>query len=283
MMRSYLFTPAHRESLIARAHERGADAVLLDLEDSVPRDQKQAARDLLPEAVATLAKNGMPVIVRVNADLGNCIRDLETAALNDVHAIMLPKVMGADHLRLVNDYLSTLERQAKLPDGQIRLIALIETAEALLNAAAIAKASPRLMALAFGTEDFSTDCGHAPSVAALKGPAQALIQAAKAAGLQAIGLPSSIAEINDMDAYRDCTTLGRAIGFDGVMCIHPRQVGVVNQVFTPSAAEIEHATRVVDTFDAAVAQGLGAIMLDGKMIDPPIVARAQAMLQSLHR
>ena len=280
MIRSYLFTPAHRESLVARAHQRGADAILLDLEDSVPRDQKQMARDGLPEAVALLASHKMPVIARVNADLGECVRDLEAAILSDIHTIMLPKVMGADHLRLIGDYLSILERQAKLPEGKTRLIALIETAEALLDVPAIAKASPRLTALAFGTEDFSTDCGFPPSANALQAPAQSLIFAAKAAGLQAIGLPGSIAEIDDMNAYLGCIELGRSIGFDGVMCIHPRQVDVVNRVFTPSDAEFEHAARVVETFDMAVKQGLGAVMLDGKMIDPPIVARAQAMLQS---
>ncbi|WP_425084564.1 HpcH/HpaI aldolase/citrate lyase family protein [Ruegeria profundi] len=278
MIRSYLFTPAHRPELVARAHERGADAILLDLEDSVPRDHKQAARDGLADAVGALKQHGMTVAIRVNADLGECVRDLEAAILPGVEAIMLPKVIGADHLRLVDDYLSMLERQAKMPDGQIKLIALIETAQALQNGADIAKATPRLTALAFGTEDFSTDCGHAPSVEALQAPAQTLVLEAKSAGLRAIGLPGSIAEIKDMDAFGDSVTLGRAIGFDAVMCIHPRQVSMVNAAFTPSATDIDHATRVSQAFDAAVAQGLGAVMLDGKMIDPPIVARAQAML-----
>ncbi len=280
MIRSYLFTPAHRPELIARAHERGADAILLDLEDSVPRDQKQAARYGLAEAVSMLTNRAVPVVIRVNADLGECVRDLEAAIQPGVDAIMLPKVIGADHLHLVADYLLMLERQARLPEGQIKLIALIETAQGLMNAACIAKATPRLTALAFGTEDFSTDCGHAPSVEALKGPAQSLIHAAKAGGLQAIGLPGSIAELHDMDSFRACVDLGRAIGFDAVLCIHPRQVEIVDAVFTPSVSEIEQATRVVEAFGRATKQGLGAVMLEGKMIDPPIVARAQSMLQS---
>lgn len=280
MIRSYLFTPAHRAGLVARAHERGADAILLDLEDSVPRDRKQAARDGLADTVSTLVAQDMPVIVRVNADLGECVRDLEAAILPGVEAIMVPKVIGADHLRLIDDYLSLLERQNKVQDRQIGLIALIETTEALLHASVIARSTPRLKALAFGTEDFSTDCGCLPSAAALQPAAQSLIWAAKSAGLEAIGLPASIAEIDNVDLFRTSVELGRSIGFDGVMCIHPRQVGVVNSVFAPNADEINYATRVVEAYETAVGQGLGAIMLDGKMIDLPIVVRAQAMLQS---
>jgi len=278
MTRSYLFTPAHQERLVSRAHERDADVVLLDLEDSVPIDQKSAARTMLPSSVSHLVGQGAQVVVRVNRDLAECVADLRAATLPDVAAVMLPKVAGPDHIALVDEYLSACECTAGLPDRQISLIALIETPAALLQVSQIAAASPRLSALALGTEDFSTECGFAPNSENLFSPCQQLIFAARAAGLQAIGLPGSIAEVADMPCFAASVQQAKSMGFDGILCIHPKQVAVVNETFAVTPEERQEAERIVKAFEQALAENRAAIQLDGKMIDPPIVGRAQALL-----
>lgn len=278
MIRSYLFTPAHQDHLVARAHDRGADAVLLDLEDSVPLAQKAAARAALGGSVAMLKAQGAHVAVRVNCGLALCAADLEAAVQAGADAVMLPKVMGPDHVALADEHLSACERAAGRRDRQTGLIALIETPAALLDARRIASASPRLTALALGTEDFATECGFVPSPETLFAPAQQLIFAARAGGVQAIGLPGSIAEIRDMGRFAATARQARQMGFDGVLCIHPKQVARVNAAFAVSEEERAQAARIVAAFDLAAAENRAAAELDGKMIDPPIVARAQALL-----
>lgn len=277
MGRSYLFTPAHQERLLARAHERGADVVLLDLEDSVPPGHKPGARAGLAQTVAALAAKGARVAVRVNAGLGDLARDIEAACLPGVETLMVPKVASPDFLRLVAGHLAACEAEAGL-SRPIDLIALIESAEGLLNAAAIARA-PRLTALAFGTEDFSADCGISPTPETLTTPAQQLIWAARAAGIAALGLPASIADVTDTARFESHAALGQRLGFDGVLCIHPRQVEIVNRLYSPAPEALEEARRIVAAYEAALAKGQGAVLLDGKMIDPPVVARALTLLR----
>jgi citrate lyase subunit beta/citryl-CoA lyase len=149
----------------------------------------------------------------------------------------------------------------------------------LLQAADIATATPRLTALALGGEDFSADCGFQPTAETLALPCQQLVLAARAAGVEAIGLPGSIAEIDDMDKFACSVRKARACGLDGVLCVHPQQVEAVNAVFAPTSEELARAERMVSAFEAAQREGTGAILLDGKMIDPPVVERARAMLR----
>jgi citrate lyase subunit beta / citryl-CoA lyase len=287
LIRAYLFTPAHEARFTDRAHQRGADAVLLDLEDSVPPGQKARAREILPGVVAGLSERltaqGAQLVIRVNRDLANCVADLQVACRAGVSAIMLPKVSGPDHIRLIDEFLCSCEREAGLTERQTGLIALIETPGALQQVAEIARASKRLTALVIGTEDFSMECGFDPTPENLFAPCQQIIVAARAAGIEAIGLPGSIAEVQDIAHYTQTVQRAKAMGFDGVLCIHPKQVAVVNDCFAISAAERDQAQRIVDAYDTALAQNRGAVMLDGKMIDPPVVARAQAVLATVFR
>lgn len=277
MARSYLFTPAHQERLLTRAHERGADVVLLDLEDSVPPDKKSVARSGLAQAVAGLVAHGVQVAVRVNSGLSELARDIEAVCLPGVQAVMVPKVANPDRLRLIAEALTLREAQAGLA-RPIALIALVETAEGLLNAPMIARA-PRLSALAFGTEDFSADLGISPTPEALAAYAQQLILAAKAAGVPALGLPGSIADVADIARFHDVATLGQRLGFEGALCVHPRQVEIVNRLYNPSVEALIYAARIIEAYEAASVNGQGAVLLDGKMVDPPVVARALRLLR----
>lgn len=283
MNRSYLFVPAHREKLVSKAHERGADAIILDLEDGVPDEEKEAARSALPDSASRLAASSQPLIVRVNATLTQCARDIEAALAAGVKRLMIPKAESSGQLVWIDQCLNELELRAERPLGSVTLIPLIETPQALLNAKEIAKASPRMEALAFGSEDFSLACGHEPSRDALTAPFQHLILAAKSAGIQAIGVPDSIALIADLERFKTAIDLGKRLGSDGVLCIHPKQVTEVNKAYQPSRAEIDHALEMIDIFEKAQAQGLGAVMFKGEMIDPPVIKRAQAIVRQISR
>lgn len=276
--RSILFVPADREKFVAAAHTRGADAVQLDLEDSIPAERKAAARLALDHAVDTVTGHGVDVLVRVNRDLRNMVEDLATAIRPGVTAVTIPKVLGADHLTLVDELISELEMARGMTVGETRLIAMIETLDALAAAREIARAAPRLGGITLGSEDFSADGGFEPTPALLHGPCQQIVFAARAAGLEAYGFPGSIAEFSDLDALRAVLADARAMGFGGAFCIHPAQVAPINQAFRPDADSIAQAQRIVRAYEEAVAERRGAVTLDGSMIDLPVVRRARATL-----
>lgn len=278
MWRSLLFIPATADNFLAKAHQRGADAIILDLEDSIPADRKAQARHCIAAAVARLRAHGLDVLVRINAPWRLAVRDLEAAVLEGVTAIMAPKVAGPDHVNALDETIAELESERGLASGSVKLIGLIETPAALLQAAAIARASPRLQALTLGGEDFALALGAAPSIELLRQPCQDLQIACKAAGRDALGHPGSIAEFRDLAAYRRSVEAGRDLGFEGGAAIHPAQVAILNEVFSPSAADIDFARRCVTAYENALREGKGAISLDGKMIDVPVVERARALL-----
>jgi citrate lyase subunit beta / citryl-CoA lyase len=277
--RSSLFIPAHEERFIAKAHLRGAEAIILDLEDSVPLEAKGLARAAVITAAARLKDHGLAVVVRVNRDLANCVADLEAALLPAVDAVMLPKVSGPEHITLIGEFMEETEGRAGLDRGAIGIIALVETPAALAMASQIASASPRVIGLAIGTEDFSAVCGFEPTYRNLFGPCQQLILGGRSHRVRVYGLPGSIATIGDGGVFRKSSVQAKEMGFDGVLCVHPRQVEMVNSVFIPTDTELAHARRVVDAFEDGASMGQGAVALDGSMIDLPVVMRAKALLE----
>ena len=192
--------------------------------------------------------------------------------LHHLSAIMLPKVETKDQVEAFSMALATLSDGIPPP-----IAALLETPLGVLATAQIA-GHPALCALGFGAEDYSGSIGVHPNPLALTWPAQQVITGAHAYGLQCWGMAGSIAEVHDLEAFTKSVELARGIGFTGSVCIHPNQVAIVNRGFSPSAAELEWAQKVVDADQSARAKGLGAVLLDGKMIDKPIVDRAQRWL-----
>jgi citrate lyase subunit beta/citryl-CoA lyase len=268
-LRSALFVPLADDRFIAKAHERGADALLLDLEDSVPPAYKREARARLPEAARRLAALGATVMVRVNSAPDLVADDLNAAAHSQVAAVFLPKVESAAQVRAA---------EQQLAGSAARLVALLESPAAVLGAVDIAKAGKRLAGLAFGSEDYCGALGIASSKAALDWPAQMLATAARARGLAAFGAPGPIAEIADMDAFARLLEKAKVMGYTGFTCIHPRQVPVANRVYSPSSDEIALAKEIIAAFEAAVREGHGAFALHGRMIDAPVVDQARATL-----
>ncbi|MER8589307.1 CoA ester lyase [Mesorhizobium sp. M1338] len=276
--RSLLFVPAHVPRFVEAAHERGADGVILDLEDSVPQDQKREARRQLSASVAKVARKGTFVLVRVNRGLRALAADLDAAVIAGVDALVLPKTDSGEWVLEIAHAVSDLERERTLPLGRIRFLAQIETPGALQRLAAIATAHPRMVAMALGPEDFSAAVGGAPEFDLLLAPNLAVLFAARAAGLLPLGFIGSIGEFSNIDKLHEAAAHARRLGFAGALAIHPTQVAIFNEAFSPSAQEVEWARAVVAAENDAAARGLSAFSLDGRMVDPPVVRRAHEIL-----
>jgi len=190
----------------------------------------------------------------------------------------LPKVESAHHLRLLAEVIDEIEAERGMPIGTTKLLAMIETAEAFFEMLEIARAHPRVVALTLGAEDFALSVGMLPEAEGLFFPKQQMIIAARAAGILPMGFLGTVADFRDLVAFRATIQRSRRLGFLGAACIHPSQVAILNEEYAPQAGDVAHAERVVTAYENATAQGVGAITVDGKMIDVPVVERAQALL-----
>tara|TARA_B100001057_G_scaffold327678_2_gene327986 strand:+ start:35850 stop:36749 length:900 start_codon:yes stop_codon:yes gene_type:complete len=277
--RSMLYVPATSEKFIEKAHERGADAIKIDLEDAVALAEKPRARNLVQSAAKTVARGGADVLVRINRPLRMAVDDLEASVWPEVHGLVLPKVESADHIGFLAEIITELENERDMQQGHIKLMALIETPRGYSNVREIAHSSERLSAIALGQEDFSAEMGMVePEGMSLLSYYQTVQVAAREAGILPIGYPGSIAEFTDLELFKSNALIARRLGFDGGACIHPKQVPILNEAFTPTDEEIDRSERMVATYDAAMAAGDGAVAFEGKMIDVPVVARAERIL-----
>ena len=277
---SLLFVPADTDRFLAKAGQRGADALILDLEDAVALSAKAAARANLAAFVPLLkADAGVPIYVRVNNEPDLLAADLGAAIGAGADGLLCPKVETPEQVVRLDADMRRLEREAGRSPGGIRVVALLESPLAICNALAIAQSSPRLSGLLFGTEDFGAASGIESAPEGMAMPAQLMALAAAAAGLQPLGLPGTVAEFTDLDAYRAVAMKARRIGMRGAICIHPAQVPVINEVFGGTALEADRARRLLHVFDASVAAGRGAVAHEGRMIDEPIAIRARRFLQ----
>jgi len=277
--RSLLFVPVIREKFVASAHARGADAIILDLEDSVPEAEKDRARGLVPAAALDVGKDGADVLVRINRPWHQAFRDIEAAVGPPVMGLMCPKVESPEHLTVIAELLDTLEARRGMPEGHTKLVALVETADAYFRLREIAKATPRLVALSLGAEDFALSAGMEPISETLEAPKQTMIFAARAAGILPLGFMGTVADFKDLEAFRQTVRRSRKFGFAGATCIHPSQLPILNEEYGVSAEELGRARLMVAAYDAAMAKGLGAVTFEGKMIDVPVVERAKALIK----
>ena len=276
--RSLLFVPVTAKKFVDGAAARGADGIILDLEDSVPPAEKPRARTLLQEAAEIVSRGGADVLVRINRPLRLAIPDIEVAISPRVQALALPKVESANHLRLLCEVIDEIEAERGMSIGSTKLLAMVETAEAFFEMPAIARAHPRVVALTLGAEDFALSVGMLPEAEGLFFPKQQMIIAARSAGILPMGFLGTVADFRDLTAFRATIQRSRRLGFLGAACIHPSQIAILNEEYAPQADDVAHAERVVAAYETATAQGVGAITVDGKMIDVPVVERAQALL-----
>src|SRR3954463_6167082 len=280
--RSLLYVPVNVEKYVDKAHTRGADCIQLDLEDSVPASEKANARSLVPAAAKRVRQGGADVVVRINSPLESALADLEASVCADVDGIAVTKVPDENYLRRIDDVVSALEAKRGLPEGRIRLIAMIETPAAFFEMPAIARSSSRLVAMNIGGEDFALEAGMEPTEETLLMPKQQMIFAARAAGLMPLGFIASVAGFGDWEAFRRMVRRSRQFGFMGAGCIHPGQVAIVNEEYSPSPEEVAFASRILSEDEKARASGRASFAIDGKMIDMPVVERARRLLARAH-
>ncbi len=276
--RSLMYVPVNVDKFVDKAHTRGADVIQLDLEDSIPPAEKDRARTLVAAAAKKVRVGGADVVVRINRPLSLAVRDLEYSVGPDVDGIACTKIDSASHLRLLDELVLELEQKRGLPEGRTKFIAMIETPDAFFRAEEIARACKRVVACTIGGEDFALECNMQPSGEALFYPKQHMIIAANAAGVMPLGFIDSIANFGDWDNFRKMVRRSRDFGFMGAGCIHPGQVTIVNEEYKPGAEEVVYATKVVALNKEAAAAGRGSFQIDGKMIDIPVVVRAEKLL-----
>jgi citrate lyase subunit beta/citryl-CoA lyase len=281
--RSLMFVPITREKFVNSAHQRGADAIILDLEDSVPEAEKDRARTLIHSAAKIVSVAGADVVVRINRPWHQAFADIEASVGPGVMALMCPKVESPEHIGVIAELLDTYEAQKGLPPGHTKLVALVETADAFFRLREIAKASPRLVAMSLGAEDFALALAMEPIGETLQLAKQTMIIAARGAGILPLGFMGTVADFADLDAFRETIRRSRRFGFAGGTCVHPSQVGILNEGYGFSAEDVDRATRMVVAYDDAKAKGLGAVTFEGKMIDVPVVERAQNVLRQAAR
>lgn len=277
--RSLMYVPVNVDKYVDKAHTRGADVIQLDIEDSVPPAEKAKARTLVEAAAKKVRRAGADVVVRINRPLSLAVRDLEHSICPDVDAIACTKVDSASHVRLLDELVTELEEKRGMPAGHTKFIAMVETADAFFRIHEIVRASPRIVATCIGGEDFALDNNMQPTGEALFYPKQHMIFAANSAGIMPIGFIDSVAGFGDWDRFRQMVRRSRDFGFMGAGCIHPGQVTIVNQEYTPTSDEVDYARKIIKLDQEAAAAGRGSWSLDGKMIDIPIIVRAQKLIR----
>ncbi len=276
MRRSMLFLPGNNPNMLINGNCLGADAVIFDLEDAVSPDEKDAARILVRNTMRYMDFRGCEIIVRINSiDTPYWQKDIDAILPYRPGLILLPKTGSAADVLAADAYIAQTEEKLRMAPGTVGLMPLIETALGVENAFSIASATNRVKALFLGAEDLTADlqCKRTKEGREIEYARTRLVMAARAAGVDVYDTPFT--DVNDDQGIEVDALLAKSLGFSGKASISPRHVDVINRVFSPTMAEIDYAYEVMEAIALAKQQGKGAIALRGKMIDAPIVMRAQ--------
>ena len=276
LLRSVIFVPGNRPHMLERARGFAADIIMVDLEDSVPPGEKVNAREIAKDWVPQLRNEGRRVMVRVNSlDTGLTRDELSAVVGPDLHGISIGKAESAWDLQEVDRIITPLESAARLGPGSLRVIPWIENARAIMNVQQLAAASPRIVALAFGAEDYTNDMGiqRTDFGEEVYFPRATVAIAARAAGLASLDSP--FVAFRDSEGLEKDAQAARQLGYTGKFAIHPSQIDTFNRVFSPDPEEVAYARRVLEAWSQAEASGRGSLDLDGKMVDVPVVKRAR--------
>lgn len=278
LRRSRIYIPGNRPRMIVKGPLFGADAVILDLEDSVPPEEKDAARILVSMAIEHLDFGNTEIMVRINP-LNVCGEDdLKRVLPAGPDSIVLPKCEKVEDVKRVENLIERIK-----PPKRVAILPLIETAKGLINAYEIAKASPLVEALTFGGEDFTRDIGATRTREGKEifFARNMLLISAKAAGVQA--LDTVFSDVKDEEGLLKDTEEIKQIGFDGKAAIHPAQIEIINEVFTPTSDEIQYAVDVLYAAEESRKKGSGVAVIKGKMIDVPVIKRAEKVVEIAER
>ena len=279
LLRSLIFVPGNRPNMLERARSFSADIIMVDLEDSVPPSEKLTARDLAHEWVPTLANEGQQVVVRVNSlDTGLTRDELASVVGPGLSGISLGKVVSPWDIQEAERMLAPLESRAGLEPGSVGIIPWIENARAVVQLQQIASSSPRIIALAFGAEDYTNDLGvqRTDLGEEVYFPRAAVAVAARAA--KVASLDSPFVAFRDPEGLKKDAARARQLGYTGKFAIHPSQLDIINETFSPLPADVEYAHQVVEAWNQAESAGRGSLDLNGRMVDVPVFKRAQNLL-----
>ncbi len=279
--RSTLILPVNVPRFVEKAHLRGADAVMLDLEDAVPPPEKASTRRLVREAISRVSLGGAEVFVRVNHDPAHLGEDLEASVWPALNGICFPKTESAGEIERLEAQVADLERHRGIAPGRIELTIIIETPRGVLNAQEIAGASGRIRSISLGPEDYCLALGVEPSAdgAELQYALSRVVTVCKAAAIAPMGLLGSIAGFRDLGAFERAASRARDLGCEGASCIHPDQVAVLNRVFSPPPEKVEFARAAAEAFEAGLRNGTASVSVDGAMVDTPVYRRAKHTLE----
>lgn len=278
LRRTMMYVPGSNPGMVKDAYIYGADSIMFDLEDSVTVTEKDSARMVVFNALKSLDYSGVETVVRVNG-LDSCgAIDVKAMVYAGVNVIRLPKTETAQDIHDVEKIIEETEREAGIPVGTTKMMAAIESALGIVNAYEIATASERLMGIAIGAEDFVTDMRTVRSIEGIEllTARSMVLLAARAAKIYAFD--SIFSDVNDEEGLIKETTLIKQLGFDGKSVINPRQLDIIHQIYAPKPAEIKKSIRVIAAADDAARRGAGVVALNGRMIDKPIIERAQRVL-----
>ncbi|HER5544241.1 citrate (pro-3S)-lyase subunit beta [Streptococcus pyogenes] len=278
LRRTMMFVPGANAAMLRDAPLFGADSIMFDLEDSVSLKEKDTSRALVHFALKTFDYSSVETVVRVNG-LDSCgTLDIEAVVLAGVNVIRLPKTETAQDIVDVEAVIERVERENGIEVGRTRMMAAIESAEGVLNAREIAKASKRLIGIALGAEDYVTNMKtrRYPDGQELFFARSMILHAARAAGIAAIDTVYS--DVNNTEGFQNEVRMIKQLGFDGKSVINPRQIPLVNEIYIPTKKEIDHAKQVIWAIREAESKGSGVISLNGKMVDKPIVERAERVV-----
>ena len=279
LRRTMMYVPGNNPGMLKDAHIYGADSLMFDLEDSVSLNQKDSARFLVFNCLKSVDYEGVETVVRINGlDTPFGLLDLEAIVRAQPDIIRLPKTETAEDVIEVEKIIERIEKEANIPVGKTKMMAAVESAIGVLNALSIAKSSKRLIGIAIGAEDFVTNMKttRSPEGIELLAARSQIVLAARAAGIYA--LDTVYSDVDNEDGFEKEVRLIKQLGFDGKSIINPRQIDIVNKVYTPSQKDIDKSIRIINASKEAMKRGSGVVSLDGKMVDKPIIERAKRVL-----
>ena len=278
--RSSLIMPVNQPRFVDKAYLRGADAIVLDLEDSVPPAEKGRARTMVKGAIPSAARGGADVLVRINKPVEMMVEDLEAAIHPGLTGLSLPKVESAAEIHMLDELTTYWEKRHGVPPGTVQFAVSVETAKGVMRAEEIAVASPRIASIGAGPEDLALDLGIEATVEGteLLYIKLRMIVVANAAGVIPMGLMGTLVDYADLEGLARSATEANRVGFRGAGLIHPLQVPICNEAYAPPPPQVQWSKRVIEAFEEGLARGTASVALDGRMIDIPIVDKAHRVL-----
>lgn len=280
VMRTFLFIPGHNETLLKKGSQSNADCIALCLEDAVPFNEKENARQTIKKVLSEGYFSNKPVFVRINSmDTGLTLRDIEAVACKELDGFVYPMAYTPDDIKSFDSQLNLIEAQLGLIKGHFSIVVLIETPLAVLHAYDIAKASNRVVALLFGCEDYMAEmeCRYSIEERSLFVPRNMIAMAARAAGV--VPLDTPYVKVHDLEGLKRFATLGRDLGMAGMLVMSPRQIDIARECYTPSREEVEYANDVVRAAEAAQKEGKGIVIVRDKFVSPPTLKQSTKLLK----